>query len=476
MSVDILPCVDNWSLPNIKYDNSSDDINLNDNSSDDINLNDNSSDDVNLNDDVSLFYGNKWGIRSLNLNDNINLKDNSSDDMNLSDNSSDDMNLNDSPKNNSTIKSFNKRLVNDSDKIDYNKGMWYNGMYIKNFNCYKITTTVMIVELNKFIDEEVIFHLLPITKMFLNKKRCSAKCKLPFCDIPGSIIALKHKDQVRGIVKSEKEGFKHSISIDISTSEKNVNVQLSSLKMKICGSASEDGKLGLEAADLVINHIENIQNMINKIKANKDIAEKTINWVIENIKGEKILRETITHNGRLTIYDQIEDFTIVYPKYFIPDELDINIAKFLLSLVNEFVYHSDMCEKINSMLNAPDVINDINDIPLKIHCMNFVMVNYNYHLLFDINLENLDKYIHGKNNFYSHYHDGLSKCVTIELAYDPIINASIKRKKNKVPRITFLCYKKGSVTHSGPGNNIMRESYYLFMITIAEIKHLIESK
>jgi len=130
---------------------------------------------------------------------------------------------------------------------------------------------------------------------------------------------------------------------------------------------------------------------------------------------------------------------------------------------------------VKKLVNVPDVINSSNNL-LKIEHMNFVMVNYNYHLLFNINLEILDQCIHGKNNFYSHYNNDLSNCVTVELAYDPSINPAIKRKKNKVPRITFLCYKSGSVTHSGPGGLLMSESYYLFMITIAEIRHLIESK
>ena len=355
---------------------------------------------------------------------------------------------------------------------NFKKGLWHKGLYINNFNVYKITTTVMIVETNEHINEKVLFHLLPITKMFFHKKRASIKCELPYCDIPGSIIALKQYKQVRGIVKSEKDGFKHSISIDISTSVKNIHVQLSSLKMKICGSASEDGKLGLEAANLVIDHIMQIQNVINKMKNNKEIAQKTISWILENTKGEKITRENIEVIGRLTINDRFDDYTITYPKYFLPEELDLDIAKFLLSLVNDFNYYSDMCEKISSLLNVPDVIKP--ETPLKIKDMNFSMVNYSYHLPFEINLETLDEHIHGRNNFYSHYNNDLSNCVTIELAYDATLYPGIKKKKNKIPRITFLCYKTGSVTHSGPGGSLMRESYYLFMITIAEIANLIK--
>jgi hypothetical protein len=422
----------------------------------------------NLNDELA-----QYDIRastSYKYYNDIKTSDDSMDDIKNSDDSIDDIDLSD-------IKTLAKsqtrlNLINDTNN-DTKNGIWHKGMFINNFEIYKITTTTIIVELNKTNNEKVVFHLLPVTKMLMSKKCKSAKCELPFCDIPGSIIALKHYDQVRGIVKSEKKGFKHSISIDISTSTKNINVQLSSLKMKITGSNSEDGKLGKEAAELVVGHIEHIQNIINKIKSNKDVAEKTIAWIVEQTRGDKIIRERQVQNGKLIINSQSEDFTIIYPRYFVPNELDMDIAKFLISLINDFVYHSDMCDKITSMLNVPNVINEINDQPLAIQSMNFVMINYNYHLCFNINLESLDKHIHGKNGFYSHYNNDLSNCVTIELPYDSSFNKAIKVRGNKVPRITFLCYKSGSVTHSGCDVNLMRETYYLFMITIAEIKDLI---
>jgi len=476
MSVDILSPIENWFSPSDKSDNITDlsQYDIRANNILDLKENDYIIDELKVSDDLKDLY--QYDIRTNNILD-LKESDDSMDELKTSDDSMDDINFpSDLKISDDSIDdiSFPSKLQI-VDQINSKKGIWYQGMYINNFSIYKITTTVMIVEINEKVNEKALFHLLPITKMILNKKRSSAKCDLPYCDILGSIIALKKEFEVRGIVKSEKGGFKHSISIDISTSVKNINVALSSLKMKISGSPSEDGKLGLEAAGLVIDHIINTQNMINKIKSNKDIAEKTISWIIKNTKGEKILRENIINSGKFMIHNEIEDFTIRYPMYFIPDELDIDIAKFLISLINDFAYHSDMCEKISSMLNVPDVINSSNNL-LKIEHMNFVMVNYNYHLLFNINLEILDQCIHGKNNFYSHYNNDLSNCVTVELAYDPSINPAIKRKKNKVPRITFLCYKSGSVTHSGPGGLLMSESYYLFMITIAEIRHLIESK
>ena len=43
------------------------------------------------------------------------------------------------------------------------------------------------------------------------------------------------------------------------------------------------------------------------------------------------------------------------------------------------------------------------------------------------------------------------------------------RKKDKVPCHTFIVYKSGIVTQSGPGEELMEEVYYKFMGIIKDI-------
>ena len=79
------------------------------------------------------------------------------------------------------------------------------------------------------------------------------------------------------------------------------------------------------------------------------------------------------------------------------------------------------------------------------------MVNYNYSLGFEVDRTRLNQFIDGQNGFISRYNNALANSVTIELPYDPPKGTAIKRRKNKVPHHTFLVYKSGSVTQSGPG-------------------------
>ena len=79
----------------------------------------------------------------------------------------------------------------------------------------------------------------------------------------------------------------------------------------------------------------------------------------------------------------------------------------------------------------------------------------------------------GKNGFHSRYNNAADHCVTISLPYD---SPKRKGKKNKPKCHTFMVYKSGIVTQSGPSIDTMRDAYYLFMETIMEIRdHIIRN-
>jgi hypothetical protein len=143
---------------------------------------------------------------------------------------------------------------------------------------------------------------------------------------------------------------------------------------------------------------------------------------------------------------------------------------FLLSLTDDFIFHSDMCRKINYIPHIQTII----DEPLELKQVDEAMVNYNYSLGFEVDRALLNQFIDGQNGFISRYNNALATSVTIELPYEPPPGSSIKRRKNKVPHSTFLVYKSGSVTQSGPGGKIMRDAYYLFMNTIVQLQPYIQ--
>lgn len=345
-------------------------------------------------------------------------------------------------------------------------------MNIIPFENLKVTTKTMIITLSQPINTNLAFQLLPITKIDIEHKRQSSKCKLPHCKIPGSIISMGYKGVIRGVIKSKKPPFKNSVTIDMSITEKNINMKLSTKSIQICGARSRES--GIEASTYLINYIVNIQDMINKIRQNREHVDKIVEWIKEHTKGELVERaswETIySKDVNLNIYRGKKVPLYKSPEEPIPEEFDQNIAKMLISLTEGFMYHSDICQKLEYILEAPDITPE----KPKIVNVNEAMVNYNYSLGFEVNRFKLNEFIKGYENFISRYNNALSNCVTIELPYTPAPNVTIKRRNNKIPHHTFLVYRSGSVTQSGPGGTIMKDAYYAFMNIIEDLKPFIE--
>jgi hypothetical protein len=159
-------------------------------------------------------------------------------------------------------------------------------MSIINFDCLKVTTMTVIVVLKGEAVIENIFPLLPITRLNLPPPlRPTKRFKIPYCGIPGAILSAKYSGITRGIVKSKtKQSFLNSITIDICTSKKNINVKLSGKKIQMCGADSEE--LSIETAEHVITHLKSLQNDVNYINSIPDIRDACIDWIKEKSRGE----------------------------------------------------------------------------------------------------------------------------------------------------------------------------------------------
>ena len=360
-------------------------------------------------------------------------------------------------------------------------------MDIVPFEQLRITTMTLIITLNSNINTEAAFLLLPITRVNINQTRESSKCKLPHCEIPGSILSMRFRDNIRGIIRNNSKPFKNSVTIDISTSRKNINLKLSSGTMQMCGASSKED--GVEAATHIINHLQHIQLVIDKIQNNLTHALQIIKWIKDITIGEPIERITTGSRtiGRVTLSVRRKhmETSIARPMIEIPSHFDIDITRFLLSMVDDFIYHNDMCQKLDFVTNIKNVVDDNLDIGHVsedtteydlIKQVAEAMVNYNYSLGFEVDRTKLNKYINTRDGFISRFDNALATSVTIELPYDPPADMAIKRRRNKIPHSTFLVYKSGSVTQSGPGGEIMRDAYYKFRTQIAELRPLIEYK
>lgn len=358
-------------------------------------------------------------------------------------------------------------------------------MQVVPFEKLRITTMTIILGLSNPVNTELAFHLLPITRIEVQQTRGTTKCKLPHCSTPGSILSMKYLGNVRGIIKTAANPFKNAVTIDISTKLKNNNLKLSPMSIQMCGASSlEDG---IESAEHVIRHLRHIEFVLSKIRADKALAEKTTQWVKDMTRGppiERVIQKQEIWGGReITVMSKTTPYSVVIPTVNVDPEMDVDIALFMASMMYDFAYHDDMCKKLDFILNlacsAPEEAADeqggikrgiVITEPLTISRIDQAMVNYNYNLGFCVDRAALTAKINGLNGFFARFDNALTNAVTVELPYEADRNNGIKRRNKDVPHHTFLVYKSGAVTQSGPGPDLMRDVYYIFMASISQIK------
>lgn len=345
-------------------------------------------------------------------------------------------------------------------------------------NC-RLTTMTLVFLLEGAVNLSPAFYLLPITNVeFTLPKRQKKKFELPHCSTPGAILSMRFSGETRGIIRSTSgRYFKNSITIDLSTKTKNVSIKLSQAKIQMCGASSEEQ--GLEGAQYIIDHLINIQDEIDYIHANKDIAQETLKWLKEETKGNKVKRPVYKEEEIRIVTDEEgreeeiiekifshfeEDFSIKSVDDFshAPDQ---RIASFLIKY-NNFEHHSVYMSELEWIVSLDKIITR----PLAIKKVIKAMVNYNYNLGFTVDRFALHRLISHRSGFFSSYDNCVEHCVNIKLPYVPDKDEGIVRRKNKVPCHCFLVYRSGVVTQTGPGKEKMKEAYDLFWKCILEIK------
>ena len=348
-------------------------------------------------------------------------------------------------------------------------------MDIPDFNSFNVTTMTLVSTLSGEINLDPIFIMMPIKEMNLPvKKRQVKKFKIPHYPVDGCILSMRHLGETRGIIKSEsKRYFKNCITIDMGGVIKNINIKLSKIKMQMCGARSIE--MGMDSGNQLINLIKTINTNVNKIKSNNDLTKKTIETFSEMICIEKFNREIIETRKKRSGNVNIIFKDIIYKEDYIidnnitcPNDLDTDLFQFL----------KQQCEEISNYSNFIDILTWINTIDkicdddLHIVDMNKEMINYNYGLGFTIDRVKLRDLFSLRDGFFARYDNTAEHIVTVEVPYE---NERKKKKKDKIPKITFLIYTSGLVTQSGASEDIMEEVYYKFMNIISDIKPYIRT-
>ena len=177
---------------------------------------------------------------------------------------------------------------------------------IAEFDLLNPTLMVSAVSLKGHINIMKLFPLLEITQVALpepkkqrkrkqpvtprsraNSKPAAPKrqkIKKPYPGRAGLIMGARHEGKIRGWPGGF---FKNCITMDLSTTVKNVSVKLAVNSMHICGASSEE--MIMEAAQVCIDNVQRVENILQWIRHNHDLASSTVEWVLESTLGPEVL-------------------------------------------------------------------------------------------------------------------------------------------------------------------------------------------
>ena len=158
-----------------------------------------------------------------------------------------------------------------------------------------------------------------------------------------------------------------------------------------------------------------------------------------------------------------EDSRISFPKH-----INSQIARFLLNYVQDYAYHHILCDFLENFKNISRVYMEEDNIPLSIKDMNIAMINYSYSLKMNIDRWSLAQLIDGHEGFRARYNNTTDHHVTVTLEYTADVEETITRKG--LQNHTWMIYKSGIVTQSGPSPALMAPVYYKFMEFIDSVR------
>ena len=354
------------------------------------------------------------------------------------------------------------------------------------FEDLKITTMTQVYHLNKEVNLEVAFSVLPIHRIKLPvRKRDIKRIKIPPCKKMGVLLSIRYRNKIRGIVRSKSNKmFSHSVTIDLSMKDRGICAKLAPKSIHMTGVGSyEMGELGQRK---LIDLLVTAQNLLTRIRTDPESSIKTVEWVVHNTMGNLLLLpgvRTVARHKKIRFVESCRrlEYRVKKPTE-IPDDIDTELAEFLLRYCSEYRYHSDLRNFYQYLLSLKKVCSP----RLAISSINTYMINFNYELGFCIDKRAIAELFDNNDGFYSVFNVAVHSNVTVNLPYhkqevdgkivyrtiDPcdikshrryVKEAAGKAKKRLLNKLTWLIYNTGRVTYSGPSLCIMKESHERFI-------------
>ena len=280
-----------------------------------------------------------------------------------------------------------------------------------NFDSLKITTiTMMFYFKGVVLDVKSTFKLLPVTVIpeseFVKKKKTIKLKHLPISSLrKGAILGLGHANEWRGIKRSEHSNFKNSIPMDIQAGEKCMNLKLYEKKIQLSGADKIES--GIDAARCLINHVNYVQKILDRIHNRKISWVKTIKTILyikeitksaTKIPRRKIIYEEFINNKKIICYENVL-FSPINKNIVlncVPNYIDQKLFSFCLLQIGDFKDYDKYCKNLDLILETTNIISE----PLELLAKDVSMMNCNFNLDYKIDRCKLNK-IFNKLGFYS---------------------------------------------------------------------------
>lgn len=317
---------------------------------------------------------------------------------------------------------------------------------------------------NSISDISKLFYLLPITRINLPKRnRPVKKINLPYPGTSNLIMTCCLGAKKRGIVRSiTKDGWPHSIMIDISTSEKNVNCKISRTNVHMTGCKSV--AMAEETTRLIIDHINDINSYLfymNTLRDEEpDKLKNIINDILTQCKGEYKVK-----NGKgwwkfdiLKLRSPVDES--------IEEKCTRRLCYYALTDIRRF-------RDAKAKLRWLRTVEPFAEEPIRFSHIDVSMAKRRIELGFSIDLQELsDLFKKIDNEFFIDYWSDVRSYAKIEIPCK--FQKKNKKKKNEIHKHTFNIERTGRITMSTSVLDEMRETYYRFVYVVDQIRELIE--
>jgi hypothetical protein len=366
------------------------------------------------------------------------------------------------------------------------------------------------------VNTDVLFYALPCTPLQPSDIATSGR-KIPFLkDKPGAILGLRYQSKSRGLAhKKSSSAFQHSVTIDMCSNDKSVNMKLAKNSIHICGAKTPQG--ATEAFQLLIQNLLRVQKNFNYARSNPREAEIIAAFIAHHTIGLPIICSVqLGNSGKIQLVERKTDNTVILPadpqklwhdQYIkfrtdylkkprlvvydsgttdaepatgsaagSPSDPAFDFYTYLLSFAHEYKHHTSYRKMMQWVyFNIPKHYADnpdevmCCDMKLEITPLRVFMVNYNFRFEFDVNREKLAEIFNNYDHFNADFDKAVKHQVTVTLPLDQKELTLVKRKKGKKePQRSWLVQKCGSITMSSPILDGTREAYYKFMKRIAD--------